>query len=744
MEVNKENYISIVNNTIDTINQISKSTFFSNEEEYFTTVKNRLSSFKEAANSLVKDSKLLKIGIVGQVKAGKSSFLNGLFFGGKDVLPKAATPMTAGLVIIQYAPSNSYEVDYYTNEDWRIIENEHKFFIEKVESFKEQFSDKSESEIKDKIKIEYPILYTSNELFVKATLEAKSKIGAKKENIGFSDYTELQEKFEKFVGAEGVYTSVVKSITLNINDENIKDIQIVDTPGINDPVKSRERRTEEMLRMCHGVFLLSYGGSFFSQEDYSFVEDKIGVQGISKVVVLASKYDSLLLDMASKFRNNLQGALHHISIGLKDSWEDKKKIYEKIREFEMDVTSGMAFAISKANTKEHLSKEQAHIYGRLEKCFPDNFSNFDIGKQILGKISNYEGIRTKYIEGFFIKNKNSIVDGKLLNFFEKQGEVIVNEINDFKDFILNKESLLQGEGKGFDEALSEIGSKQKDFVEALRKPFTEYFESFIDNINKDKKNFYDDLTQNFKVNNYRKSKSISLEVFIKKSFFFFTKSTTKSFQIIEFDNIGLRECLTNYTKKFDQKINDSQYINKLGNKTINEVQNSLINLLSESINTDFEEYFKNTLSNSMKTTIKNIQEQKTYTNEIGDILNSIETIDLSSLNNESEKVININKGKISLNENEINLLINSFNNNYDKNVNNLIRNKIDSSKRDIDKVFARIINDSDSSIKKLINEFNKQLKESFEKDREKILNAKQNHINIIDEFKVITQILNKI
>lgn len=744
MRVNKENYVSIVDNAIDTINQISKSRFFSNEEKYFTTVKNRLTSFREAANSLVTESKLLKIGIVGQVKAGKSSFLNGLFFGGKDVLPKAATPMTAGLVIIQYAPLNSYEVDYYTKEDWSIIENEHKFFIEKEESLKEIFSDKSELEIKDKIKTEYPILYTSNELFVKASPEAKRKIGAETENIRFSDYTELQEKFEKFVGAEGVYTSVVKSITLNINDENIKDIQIVDTPGINDPVKSRERRTEEMLRMCHGVFLLSYGGSFFSQEDYSFVEDKIGEQGISKVVVLASKCDSLLLDMAGKYRNNLQGALDHIIIGLKDSWEDKKKIYDRIRNFEMDITSGMAFAISQAKSKEHLNREQTHIYGRLEKYFPDNFSNFEIGKLILSKISKYEVIRTKYIEDFFIKNKDSIVDSKLLSFFEKQGSVIVDEINDFKAFIKNKEVLLQGKEKGFDEALIEIESKQKEFVKALRAPFEKYFKFFVENIENARDNFCNELEQKISVRDYRDTRNIKLDVLIHKKILWFNKVATKSFQIFEFNSVKLSDKLSECTKNFRQKINNSQYITELGNETIKEVEKNLISLMSKSINPDFEEYFKNTLNYSMKSVIKSVQDQKTYTSEIGEILGRIEIVDISIYNKEINNIHDINKGKVTLFENEINAKINEHNTKYDEVIKRFVSNKIDSGQADIAKALKNIEDNSGGKISSLINDFNKQLKESFENDREKILNAKKNHTDIVKEFKVIIQLLNKI
>ena len=65
-------------------------------------------------------NRLLQIGIVGRVKAGKSSLLNALLFDGKSVLPKAATPMTAALTIISYGEELSAEVEFFTQKD---IEN---------------------------------------------------------------------------------------------------------------------------------------------------------------------------------------------------------------------------------------------------------------------------------------------------------------------------------------------------------------------------------------------------------------------------------------------------------------------------------------------------------------------------------------------------------------------------------------------------------------------------------------------
>ncbi len=78
-------------------------------------------------NAVSKDG-VLRIGVVGQVKAGKSSFINALLFDGKDILPKASTPMTAALTVIKYAKTLSAEVEFYSKADWQIIERNAKEF----------------------------------------------------------------------------------------------------------------------------------------------------------------------------------------------------------------------------------------------------------------------------------------------------------------------------------------------------------------------------------------------------------------------------------------------------------------------------------------------------------------------------------------------------------------------------------------------------------------------------------------
>ncbi|GAB0053860.1 hypothetical protein YGH029_11800 [Helicobacter pylori] len=67
----------------------------------------------------------LKVGIIGRVKAGKSSLLNALIFEGKEVLPKAATPMTASLTVLKYAQNLSAQVEFYNQKDILELKNEH-------------------------------------------------------------------------------------------------------------------------------------------------------------------------------------------------------------------------------------------------------------------------------------------------------------------------------------------------------------------------------------------------------------------------------------------------------------------------------------------------------------------------------------------------------------------------------------------------------------------------------------------
>lgn len=67
----------------------------------------------EAAESMLKDSSPIDVAILGQFKAGKSSFINSLI--GESVLPVGVVPVTTVICRLQYGPQRKAVVTFFNN-----------------------------------------------------------------------------------------------------------------------------------------------------------------------------------------------------------------------------------------------------------------------------------------------------------------------------------------------------------------------------------------------------------------------------------------------------------------------------------------------------------------------------------------------------------------------------------------------------------------------------------------------------
>ena len=222
---------------------------------------------EELINKLNREKLILSI--VGQMKYGKSTFLNALLFG-KPVLPTSDTPMTAALTALEYGNRKEAEVEFYTKEEWQEI-------LTKLQ-------DNSLSP-EEREALEHTVKTAQKNLG--ANLE---KFFGKKIRISF-------ENLEDYVGAEGKYTPIVKMVKIFLPEENLKESQVVDTPGFNDPVVSREKRAEEFLRISDAVILFLYAQRPFDKTDRDLLIRKIPASGISHVIVVLNKVDLLWDDI---------------------------------------------------------------------------------------------------------------------------------------------------------------------------------------------------------------------------------------------------------------------------------------------------------------------------------------------------------------------------------------------------------------------------------------------------------------
>ena len=245
------------------------------------------------------EGRLLRLGVVGQVKAGKSSLLNLLLFGGKEVLPRAATPMTASLTHVTKSDRDEIEVEYYTKKDWAEIEKHAKEYKRMKKAGEDLAGGKDKGG---------SFVQASHEL-VEMAKERGLQVGQHLDTTAVETVpvSDMNDKLTSLVGADGKLTPLVKSVAIRCA-EGFPDLDIVDTPGINDPIGSRSRRAEKMLVDCDAVLLLSYAGQFMDDVDVKFFERKLPEEGISNRLIIGSKFDSALIDVARDAQGDLQNA----------------------------------------------------------------------------------------------------------------------------------------------------------------------------------------------------------------------------------------------------------------------------------------------------------------------------------------------------------------------------------------------------------------------------------------------------
>jgi len=175
-------------------------------ENIFETLKNRKEKLRNLIekvcsygwidqsrkNDLLKkiDDDTLSIGVIGQMKCGKSTFLNSFVFE-NTILPSATTPMTAALSVITYGERERIVAEFYTPDEWAEQQMQAKRSLEDA-----QGNAAEESKIK-----------AAKELVGKAHklgTELNRLLGKTQED----DFNNLIE----YVGADGKYISITKSV----------------------------------------------------------------------------------------------------------------------------------------------------------------------------------------------------------------------------------------------------------------------------------------------------------------------------------------------------------------------------------------------------------------------------------------------------------------------------------------------------------------------------------------------------
>ncbi len=440
----------------------------------------------------------LKVGIIGRVKAGKSSLLNALIFEGVEVLPKAATPMTASLTVLKYAQNLSAQVEFYSQKDILELKNEHERYVrefnrivdEEVKKQKEKQSlsnrakegfknlgnkfsgNKSDKEApKERVLSDKEIVERA-ERIAKNTLNEDTRLVSSYDQyekmkksgslntekldprIQANSLQELNQKLLQFVGANGKFMPCTKAVQISLNNPNLKDLEVIDTPGVNDPIVSREERTKALLKDCDVVFIVSPSGQFLTDSDMSLFDRVSNKEGLQEIYFVASQADSAVSSMSEVEKSNqhlptafenaqkaLSSQLNNIMEKLIENYPNQREVFEKAIKNGVILASGVCFSMYKdfnnqASWERNQKTEEYHNALRnLRDFYPDAFSSDDKSKESLLFLSNMSAIEERLEKA--AKEKEKIMSQKLQDYTQSQANnlhaLIVQLLQDLED-----------------------------------------------------------------------------------------------------------------------------------------------------------------------------------------------------------------------------------------------------------------------------------------------------------------------
>lgn len=403
-----------------------------------TPLKQIKNNFKLKIDEFYREDRKLNIGIIGQVKVGKSSFLNTVIFNGKEILPKAATPKTATLTKIEYSDENYIEIEYYTESEWKIIERD-----AKVDSNLNQYM--VSKEIINMVK--------------NNNIDPYTYIKNKNEKIKFDSYEDLIGELNTYIGEDGKLTPLVKSVKLYMNKEELKEISIVDTPGLNDPIISRTDKTKQFIEMCDVVFFLSKSVPFLEAHEMELLTSQLPQKGVQRIVLIASQQDSAIIDTLWDC-DTLEEAYIDVQKKLKkraktefnkiiDSYKttiNKENIVKVLNECkEPIIVSSMTYNMSKKQIEDYNEEEQ-NVYENL------NYTD-EIDNDWLNKIGNIDEVKAIFEE--VVEEKEKTLIQKANTFIPNVKNELKIELNNILDTVNKRINLLSDNDK------NELENKKK-------------------------------------------------------------------------------------------------------------------------------------------------------------------------------------------------------------------------------------------------------------------------------------------
>lgn len=281
---------------------------------------------------------------------------------------------------------------FYERKDWEKIEDNAQKYEEQLNTkysnyckiYDRSHADSTEGVCSKQV-FERTLFQQDVSEVLKSAKELTQMVGSNSailEHLGDADVLDgdIMAKLQDYVGARGRFTPIVNYVELEVNLPELEDLEIVDTPGLNDPIVSRSYATRQFLRACDVVILLSPCSQFMDANTVGLMANGLPDNGVRKVIVVGSKLDSgLLNEPKGSFAVASQHALNsykgQFSRTIRQAMRNNSRragILEKISESDLLFVSSTCSSMARKQ-KQHqpLSPAENLVLQNLHNNFPD-------------------------------------------------------------------------------------------------------------------------------------------------------------------------------------------------------------------------------------------------------------------------------------------------------------------------------------------------------------------------------------
>jgi len=269
---------------------------------------------------------------------------------------------------------------------------------------------------------------------------------------------------------------------LTLPDESLKGFEVVDTPGMNDPVQSRSQKTRDYMANCDVVFFLSRCSQFLDESDVGLLGEQLPGKGVKRLVLVAGQLDSTLLDdgydraslaeTEANIRRRLQrGASDKVNELVKQRRErGQERLAEVLTQLAEPVFAS-TFAYGFANwPEEKWGNSMRHTHGQLQEMAEECWDEPITPAQWL-RLANFDALTGAYQQAR--RDREPLLKQQREGLEQETEERLIQWRDNFAERVTQRMTLLKTQDlqslekqqQGCDNRLSAIADELRAIIE---------------------------------------------------------------------------------------------------------------------------------------------------------------------------------------------------------------------------------------------------------------------------------------